>query len=363
MKRFFRPLKMRRAFIFIIFGLLVLSLLLPMGCAKKKPDTIKIGLSFSSFAIERWPRERDKMTELAKNAGAEVISASAEKDANRQNDQIENMVTQGADVIIIVAYDGASCVTAVEQAAKDGVPCIAYDRLIPSDKLAAYITFDNVEVGRQQALGVLNVKNKGKFVMLGGAPTDNNATLVRMGQMEAVQPYIDKGDIEIVADQWVEGWSQEKAVGIIENILTTQQNDIDAIVSSNDGTALGAIQALEAQGLAGVVPLSGQDATGPACKAVVEGKLTVTVFKDINLLSPMAIDLAMKLAKGESLMLDGRKLSDLTGKDIAGSVPCKFLDVVQVTKDNLYDVVIKSGFQSYDEVYKDIPEDQRPARP
>ncbi|MBN2533537.1 MAG: substrate-binding domain-containing protein [Spirochaetales bacterium] len=353
----------KKTLFFVILGILVFSIVLTSGCAKKVESKIKIGLSFDTFDIERWPRERDKIKELAEKEGAEVIWASADKDANRQNDQIENMVTQGADVIIIIAYDGASCVTAVDQAAKDGVPCIAYDRLIPTDKLAAYITFDNVEVGRQQALGVLKVTNKGNFVLLGGSPTDNNATLVRMGQMSALKPYIDSGDIKVVADQWVEGWSQEKAVGIIENILTTQQNKVDAIVSSNDGTALGAIQALEAQSLAGKVPLSGQDATGPACKAVVEGKLTVTVFKDINLLSPMAVDLALKLAKKETIDMPKRVLSELTGKSITGSVPCKFLDVVQVTKDNLYDVVIKSGFQKWEEVYKDIPEDQRPPKP
>jgi D-xylose transport system substrate-binding protein len=355
---------MQKFLIFVILGSLVFLVFLTSACSKKTTGKTIIGLSFASFDIERWPRERDKIKELAEKQGAEVIWTSAEKDANRQNDQIENMVTQGANVIIIVAYDGASCVTAVDQAAKDGVPCIAYDRLIPTNKLAAYITFDNVEVGRQQALGVLNVKNKGKFVLLGGSPTDNNATLVRMGQMKALQPYIDSGDIEIVADQWVEGWSQEKAVGIVENILTIQQNNIDAIVSSNDGTALGAIQALEGQGLAGKVPLSGQDATGPACKAVVEGKLTVTVFKDINLLSPMAVDLALKLAEKEPLNLESRSLKELTGNEsLTGNIPCKFLQVVQVTKDNLYDVVIKSGFQSWDEVYKDIPEDQRPPKP
>jgi len=355
---------MRKAMVFAILGTLAILFLLPFGCGESSSDKIIIGLSFAEFDIERWPREKDQMQELAEAAGAEVIWASADKDAKRQNDQIENMVTKGADVIIIVAYDGASCVIAVEQAAKAGVACIAYDRLIPSDKLAAYITFDNVEVGRQQALGVLAVKNKGRFVLLGGSPTDNNATLVRMGQMKALQPYIDSGDIEVVADQWVEGWSQEKAVGIIENILTKQQNKIDAIVSSNDGTALGAIQALEAQKLAGVVPLSGQDATAPACKAIVEGKLTVTVFKDINLLSPMAVDMAMALVRGEKLKgLTDRSLAELTGKkDLTGNVPCNFLSVVQVTKDNLYDIVIKSGFQKWEEVYKDIPEKDRPPK-
>jgi D-xylose transport system substrate-binding protein len=182
--------------------------------------------------------------------------------------------------------------------------------------------------------------------------------------MEILQPLIDKGDITVVGDQWVEGWSQEKAVGITENMLTANQNKIDAVVASNDGTGLGALQALDAQGLAGKVPVSGQDATAAACKSVVEGKFTVTVFKDINLLAPAAIDLAMKLARGEDPGVEKRSLAELSGDvEAEGDVPCSFLPVVRVTKDNLYDVVIKSGFQKWEEIYKDIPEDQRPPKP
>jgi D-xylose transport system substrate-binding protein len=348
-----------------LFLFLMVALIVPtFSEGTQETGKVKIGLSFASFDIERWPREKDKMTELAQAAGAEAIYQVANKDAALQNSQIENMVTQGVDVIIIVAYDGAACATAVDQAWKEGVPCIAYDRLIPSNNLAAYVTFDNVEVGKQQALGVLDVVKKGKFVLLGGSPTDNNAHLVRKGHMEVLQPLIDKGDIEIVADQWVEGWSQEKAVGIIENILTAQENQVDAVVSSNDGTALGTIEALEAQGLVPKVPCSGQDATEAACKAVAEGKLAVTVFKDINKLSPMAVDLAIKLAKGQDLGLEKRSLAELTGdKSKTAMIPCGFLPVVRVTKDNLYDVVIKSGFQKWEAVYKDIPSDKRPPKP
>jgi D-xylose transport system substrate-binding protein len=274
------------------------------------------------------------------------------------------MVSQGVDVIIIVAGDGAACATAVDDAAKAGVKCIAYDRLIPTDKLAAYITFDNVEVGRQQALGILDVVKTGNFALLGGSPTDNNAHLVRQGQMEVLKPLIDKKTIKIVGDQFIDGWSQEKALTTMENILTANNNNVDAVVASNDGTGLGAVEALSAQGLAGKVPVSGQDATAAACKSIVEGKFTVTVFKDINLLTPMAVDLAMKLAKGEKITLDSRKLADLTGdKRKTGNLQCKFLPVTRVTAKNLYDIVIKSRFQSYDEVYKDIPVKNRPPRP
>ena len=343
--------------------LLVLVFALAVPCVQAA-DKVKIGLSFASFDIERWPRENEMMTKLGEEAGAEVFHQVANKDATLQNSQIENMVLQGANVIIVVAYDGATAATAVKQAAAEGVPVIAYDRLIPAAELGAYITFDNVEVGRQQALGVLDVVSKGNFALLGGSPTDNNAHLVRKGQMEVLQPLIDKGDVKVVGDQWVEGWSQEKAVGIMENMLTANQNKIDAVVASNDGTGLGGLQALDAQGLAGKVPVSGQDATAAACASVAEGKFTVTVFKDINLLAPAAIDIAMKLAKGEDPGLEKRSLAELSGDlQAEGDVPCSFLPVVRVTKDNLYDVVIKSGFQSWEEIYRNVPEDQRPPKP
>ncbi len=347
-----------------IFLIVVVCLIMCVGTTSFAAP-IKIGLSFAEFEVERWAREKDRMTELATKAGAkEVVYQVANNDANLQNSQIENMVAQGVNVIIIVAVDGEACATAVEQAAKAGVACIAYDRLIKTNKLAAYITFDNVEVGRQEALGVLDVVKKGRFALLGGSPTDNNAHLVRRGQMLVLQPLIDKKTIQIVGDQFVEGWSQEKALAIMENMLTANQNKIDAVVASNDSTGLGAVEALSAQGLAGKVPVSGQDATAAACKAIAEGKFTVTVFKDINLLSPMAVDIAMKLAKGQSTGLKTRSLADLTGDNaMTGNIPCAFLPVVRVTKANLYNVVIKSKFQPYDEVYKDVPVGKRPARP
>lgn len=314
---------------------------------------IKIGLSISDFETERWPKEQALMTKLAHAAGAQLISQVANHDAKMQNDQIENMILQGVDVIIIIAEDGSAAASAVASAAQDGIPCIAYDRLIKSDKLAAYISFDNVEVGRTQARGVLKKVNKGRFVMLGGNPTDNNAVLFRQGQMEVIQPLVDKGQIEIVADQWVENWSQAKATSVMENILTAVSNNVDAVIASNDGTALGAIQALKAQGLAGKVPISGQDATLAGSKSIVKGELTMTVFKDLRLLSPMAINMAIKLAKKEKIQgLKNLTLKELTlDNKLRGSVPCKFLKVVGVDKENIKSTVIKSGFWKYEDIY------------
>ncbi|PID57744.1 D-xylose transporter subunit XylF [candidate division KSB3 bacterium] len=325
---------------------------------------IKIGVSFSDFETERWPVEAELMEKLAKEQGAEVIVQAANHDAKIQNDQISNMILQGVDVIIIIAEDGAAAAAAVDEAAQDNIPVIAYDRLVKSDKLAAYISFDNVEVGRTQARGVLKVVDKGKFIMLGGSPTDNNAVLFRKGQMEVVQPLVDSGQITIVGDQWVENWQPANATQLMENMLTAVNNDVDAVIASNDGTALGALQALKAQGLAGKVPISGQDATAAGCKSIVEDELTMTVFKDVRLLTPMAIDMAVKLAKGEKIEgLQEFTLAELTLDDnLVGTVPCKFLKVVEIDKGNVYEEIVKSGFQSYDDIYKDIPEDQRPPK-
>ena len=337
-----------------LFCLAVVSLIaLPAGAATKP----KIGLSFSDFATERWARERDEMTKLLTDAGYEVLVQEANHDAKLQNDQIKNMVTQGAKVVIVVAEDGDSTATAVNDVAKKGVKVIAYDRLIKSSKIAAYVSFDNVDVGRNQAKGVLAVKNSGNFVLLGGSPTDNNAHLFRQGQMEVLNPLIKAGKVKIVADQWVENWDPANAKKLMENILTATGRKFDAVVASNDGTALGAIEAMKPSGLAGKVPISGQDATEAGCNSIARGELTVTILKDTRKLTPLACELAVKLAKGEKeLGLAPYKLAELTGnKKMAGTVPCKFLQVFQVTKDNLKQLVVDSGFQSYEGVYKDIP--------
>jgi D-xylose transport system substrate-binding protein len=365
----------RKIFSIAILVVLVASLL--GGCAPKAATTTTgktiVGLSFSDYATERWPIESAQMTQLLQKMGYQVIAQEADHDVKLQSDQIDNMVSLGAKGLIVIAEDGAAAVTPVNKAAAAGVPVISYDRLIKTDKIAAYISFDNVEVGKQEALGVMTAlglpgsttwtkANPAKVVLSGGSPTDNNAVLVRQGQMSVIQPYIDSGVIKIVADQWVDNWDPAKAESMMENILTAQQNKIDAVVASNDGTALGELQALAAQGLAGKVPISGQDATADGCNSIVKGQQTVTVFKDTRLLAPQAVTMIDQLIKGQKLTgLTSYSLATLTGdKTLTGNIMANFLPVVQVTKANVYDVVVKSGFQTYDNVYRGVPADQLP---
>ena len=360
-----------------VFSMIVIASMVLAGCGGTGGSSgkTKVGLSFSDFATERWKNEADLMTKLLEDKGYEVIVQEANHDVKLQNDQIDNMVAQGVKGLIIIAEDGAAAATAVDKAAAAGVKVIAYDRLIKTKNIAAYLSFDNVEVGRQEALGVMTAlglpgsttwtkDNPAKVVLSGGSPTDNNAVLVRQGQMEIVQPYIDQGVVTIVADQWVDNWDAANAEKMMENILTAQNNQIDGVVASNDGTALGELQAMKAQGLAGKVPISGQDATADGCNSIVKGEQTVSVYKDIRLLSPKAVDMMDTLLKGQSITgLQEYTLKVLTGEDLAGSIQALFLPVEQVTKDNVYELIVKSGFQPYDDVYRDIPEDQRPPKP
>lgn len=359
-----------------ILSIVMLVIMMTSLFACESKSKTKVGLSFSDFATERWKNEADLMTKLLEEKGYEVIVAEANHDVKLQNDQIDNLVTQKVKGLIVIAEDGDAAVTSVDKAAKAGVKVIAYDRLIKTANISAYISSNNTEVGRQEALGVMTAlgipgsttwtkDNPAKIVLSGGAPTDNNAHLVRAGQMEVIQPYIDQGIITIVADQWVENWDAANAEKMMENILTAQQNLIDGVIASNDGTAQGELQAMKAQGLAGKVPISGQDATADGCNSIVKGEQTVSVYKDIRLLSPMAVDMIDNLIKGEAVSgLKAYKLSELTGDATkTGDVMCNFLEVKQVTKDNVYDLIVKSGFQSYDDVYRDIPADQRPAKP
>jgi D-xylose transport system substrate-binding protein len=360
----------RKIFLALMLVVLVTGMVSCAGSGKTK-----VGLSFSDFATERWKNEADLMTTLLKDKGYDVIVQEAAHDVKLQNDQIDNMVSQGVKGLIVIAEDGDAAATAVDKAAKEGVKVIAYDRLIKTENIAAYISFNNTEVGRQEALGVITAlgipdgsggwtaENPAKIVLSGGSPTDNNAVLVRQGQMEVIQQYIDSGVIEIVADQWVDNWDPATAEKMMENILTAQQNQIDGVIASNDGTALGELQAMAAQGLAGIVPISGQDATADGCNSIVKGEQTVSVYKDIRLLSPMAVEMIDKLLKGEAVSgLVSYTLAELTNDDTkVGNIMANFLEVKQVNKDNVYDLIVKSCFQPYEDVYRDIPTADRPA--
>jgi len=259
----------------------------------------KIGFSIDDLRVERWTRDRDFFIAAAEKQGAKVFVQSADASEQRQISQIENLISRGVDVLVIVPFNATVLNNTVKEAKKAGIKVLSYDRLILNADIDAYISFDNEKVGEMQAEGVVKLQPKGNYYLLGGAPTDNNAKMLREGQMKVLKPYIDKGDIKIVGQQWVKDWSATEALSIVENALTANKNKIDAIVASNDGTAGGAIQALAAQKLAGKVPVSGQDADLAAVKRVIAGTQAMTVYKPLKTIASEAATLAVQLARNE----------------------------------------------------------------
>lgn len=259
----------------------------------------KIGFSIDDLRVERWARDRDFFTAAAEKMGAKVFVQSADASEQRQISQIENLISRGVDVLVIVPFNATVLNNTVREAKKAGIKVLSYDRLILNADIDAYISFDNQKVGEMQAEGVVKVQPKGNYYLLGGSPTDNNAKMLRKGQMNVLQPLIDKGDIKIVGSQWVKDWSASEALSIVENALTANNNKIDAIVASNDGTAGGAIQALASQKMSGKVPVSGQDADLAAVKRVIAGTQVMTVYKPLKTIASEAAKLAVQLVRNE----------------------------------------------------------------
>ncbi len=332
------PLNRRRSVLAsLVSGAVLAGLTLMAPLAHASKDHPEIGFCIDDLRVERWSRDRDYFVAAAEKLGAKVSVQSADASEERQISQIENLISRGVDVIVIVPFNSKALTNVVAEAKKAGIKVVSYDRLILDADVDAYISFDNEKVGELQAQGVLKVKPKGRYFLLGGAPTDNNAKILREGQMKVLKPAIDRGDIQVVGQQWVPEWSASTALGIMENALTANNNRIDAVVASNDGTAGGAIQALAAQHLAGKVPVSGQDADLAAVKRLVAGTQTMTVYKPLKLIASEAAKLAVTLAQG------GKPAYNAQYDNGRKKVDTVLLQPTLLTKDNV-DVVVKDGF-------------------
>jgi D-xylose transport system substrate-binding protein len=296
---------------------------------------LTVGVSWSNFQEERWKTDEAAIKSALEAAGATYVSADAQSSSAKQLSDIETLIAQGVDALIILAQDSQAIAPAVQAAADEGIPVVGYDRLI-EDARAFYLTFDNVEVGRMQARAVLAVQPKGNYVMIKGSPTDPNADFLRGGQQEVLQAAIDAGDINIVAEAYTDGWLPANAQRNMEQILTAQDNKVDAVVASNDGTAGGAVAALTAQGMDGI-PVSGQDGDHAALNRVASGTQTVSVWKDARELGKAAGEIAAALANGTALSgIDGASEWTSPGGTTLWS---RFLAPNPITKDNLSSVV------------------------
>jgi D-xylose transport system substrate-binding protein len=315
------------------------------GTTQNRKEKVRIGFLMDSLQQERWQKDRDIFIKRAEELGAEVLLQTADGKDEVQIRQAESLLTQGIDVLVLVPHNAEVAGQIVEMAKRQSVPIISYDRLVKNSEPDLYISFDNQRVGELQAKYLVEKAPKGNYVLIGGAPTDNNSHLLRKGQMEVLQPFIDRGDIKIVGDQWAREWLADEALKHAENALTMNNNQVTAIVTSNDGTAGGAIQALNAQNLSGKVLISGQDAELAALQRVLGGTQTMTVYKPVSKLGARAAEVAIQLAKREKV--------DTTRTVNNGriDVPSILIEPIPIDKNNV-DEVIKDNFHKREDVYK-----------
>jgi D-xylose transport system substrate-binding protein len=308
-----------------------------------------IAVSWREFQEERWAlRDKPSIEAVVDAAGCDYIESDAGNSPEKQFADIEQLITQGADAILVLAADPATFGPAIDLAEAEGVHIIAYDQLI-EDERAFYVTFDNVEVGRMQARAILELVPEGKYVFIKGSPLDPNADFLFGGQQEVLQEALDSGAIENVGEQYTDGWDPSVAQDNMAQILTAIDNDLDAVVASNDGTAGGVVAALAEQGLDGVIPVSGQDADNAALNRVARGTQAVSVWKDARVLGTEAANVAVQLIanNGDLAAVEGATIfSDgANGVDMNSIL----LEPIPITQANL-NLMLEADWLSQEEL-------------
>lgn len=306
---------------------------------------LTVGVSWSNFQEERWKTDEAAIKGALEAAGAKYISADAQASAAKQLTDVEALITQGADALIILSVDKDAVGPALDQADAEGIPVVGYDRLI-EDKRAFYITFDNKGVGRIIAQTVKAVQPMGNYAIIKGDKGDPNAAFLLEGMMEVIGDDVASGKIKIVGEAFTDGWKPDNAQKNMEQILTANNNAVDAVLAENDGMAGGAIAALSAQGLN--IPIGGQDGDHAALNRVARGSQTVSVWKDARQLGAAAANVAIALAGGSMLdKIDGAV--KWSGGANGVEMNAIFLDPTPVTKDNI-NTVIDAGHIAKDKV-------------
>ena len=297
-----------------------------------------VGVSWSNFQEERWKTDEAAMKAALEEAGATYISSDAQNSAAKQLTDVEALIAQGAEALVILSVDKDAIGPAIDKAAAEGIPVIGYDRLIEDDR-AFYLTFDNKGVGRIIAETVKAVQPEGNYAIIKGDKGDPNALFLLEGMMEVIGADVEAGTIKIVGESFTDGWKPDNAQKNMEQILTAANNEVDAVLSENDGMAGGVIAALSAQGLN--IPVGGQDGDLAALNRVARGTQTVSVWKDSRQLGKAAADIAVALAGGTA-MEDIEGAVKWSGGEKGVEMNAIFLEPTPITKDNL-NVAIDAG--------------------
>jgi D-xylose transport system substrate-binding protein len=328
-----------------IFKNLVLLSILSILISCSKEDK-KIGFLFPNMVSGRYIKEKEAFIKRVKELGGTPLVMTADYDDNLQIKQANELISQGAKVLVVNPINGNTAAAIIREAHKNNVKVIAYDRLVKNCDLDYFISFDNEKVGRLMAEYVLRTKPEGNYILLGGDKSDQNAIWVKNGQTTALAPYIASGKIKVIYNVFVEDWSGENAKFEMKTFFNLSPENPDVILSSYDGMTTSAIEVLKEQGLQGKVLITGQDAELDACRNIVKGNQVMTIYKPVNNLAIKAAELAYNIALGQKIETNAKTPNG--EKD----VPSVFLEPIVVDKDNIKSKIIADGFHSEKEIFE-----------
>lgn len=320
----------------------IISLMLIIGCSQKP----KIGLLMDNLNIERWKKDKELFIQKVEELGGIPYVEIANSDPEKQILQAQSLIDQGVEVLVVIPVDLKEAGEIVKLAHRNYVPVISYDRLIKDCNLDYYISTDNIHIGELQANYLTKIAPKGKYALISGPKSDYNAYLLHLGWMNVLQPLIDRGDIEIVLDEFSNFWLPDEAYRIMNNYFK-KSTDVDAIICGNDALASGVIITLKDHKKAGSVLLAGQDADIQAVRNIVAGNQTITIYKPIESLAFAAANAAMKIADGEAP--SNMNITVNNGKRL---VPAILLQASVVNRQNIKMTVVSEGFLGEKEIYQ-----------
>ena len=298
------------------------------------PEKIKIGISLPTQREERWVLDKEAFERVAAELDIEALIQIADNDAGRQQSQCENLISQGIKALIIAPHDADAAANIAELCKKEGIPIISYDRLVQNAEVDLYVTFDQYKIGSLMGEYVARNVERGNIVVLSGDPGDPTCIPLKAGAMDAIKSKVDSGAYKIVMEQECRDWEPREALKHAENALTANNNDIAAFIAPNDGTAGGIIQALAAQGLAGKVVVTGQDAEEDAVARIIEGTQSMTVYFDCAEMAEAALRATLRIINGQSYSDLGTIDKEYNGKI---DVPVLGFPPYELNKDNYKD--------------------------
>jgi D-xylose transport system substrate-binding protein len=332
---------MTRKFLTLAAGALMLGMSSMAAMAAGKT----IAVSWKTFQEERWKTDEAAIKAVVEAAGNTYVSTDAQGSAQKQAADIEGLISQKVDVIMVVAFDSDAILPSFKAASDAGVKMLSYDVLV-EDPNALYVTFDNVGVGHIIAQEIQKVKPEGNYAFIKGDKGDPNATFLFQGMMEVLKDALDSGKVKNVCETFTDGWKPDAAQKNMEQCLTSTGNQVDAVLSENDGMASGVVAALEAQGMVGI-PVGGQDGDLAAINRVALGTQTVSVWKNARDLGKVAAEAANAIAEGtDAATLPG--VGKFSGGAKGVEVNAILLAPTPITKDNL-SVAIDAGHITKDQ--------------